>query len=131
MPCVFCEQPWTTGEILVETGVGTVILHSDWAVRGHTMIVSKRHVENLSDLGDSEAAELLQLARSVEDLLLEKTGADRAILMKLGIQTPHLHLHIYPVSSDLDRAAVMRIIDAKTQVPVDEQFVRILKDHLS
>jgi len=130
MPCVFCEQPWTTGEILVETRAGTVILHNDWAVRGHTMIVSKRHVENLSDLGDSEAAELLQLARSVEDLLLEQTGADRAILMKLGIQTPHLHLHIYPVSSSLDRTAVMRIIDAKTQVPVDDQFVRILRDRL-
>ena len=127
---MFCEQPWTTGEILVETRAGTVILHNDWAVRGHTMIVSKRHVENLSDLGDSEAAELLQLARSVEDLLLEQTGADRAILMKLGIQTPHLHLHIYPVSSSLDRTAVMRIIDAKTQVPVDDQFVRILRDRL-
>jgi diadenosine tetraphosphate (Ap4A) HIT family hydrolase len=108
-----------------------VILHDDWAVRGHTMIVAKRHVENLSDLGDSEAADLLNLARSVEDLLLEQTGADRAILMKLGIQTPHFHLHIYPVSSSLDRAAVMNVIDAKTRVPVDEQFVRILRDRLA
>lgn len=131
MSCVFCEQPWTTGEILVETRAGTVILHDDWAVRGHTMIVAKRHVENLSDLGDSEAADLLNLARTVEDLLLEQTGADRAILMKLGIQTPHFHLHIYPVSSSLDRAAVMKIIDAKTRVPADEQFVRILRDRLS
>ena len=131
MACVFCDQPWTTGEILVETRSGTVILHDDWSVRGHTMIVAKRHVENLSELGDSEAAEFIHLARTVEDLLLEQTGADRAILMKLGIQTPHLHLHIYPVKSSLDRAAVMKIIDAKTRVPVDEQFVRILRDRLS
>jgi diadenosine tetraphosphate (Ap4A) HIT family hydrolase len=131
MPCVFCEQPWTTGEILVETRAGTVILHEDWAVLGHTMIVAKRHVENLSDLGDSEATDLLHLARSVEDLLLEQTGSDRAILMKLGVKTPHFHLHIYPLSSSLDRAAVMDIIDAKTRVPVDEQFVRILRDRLS
>lgn len=131
MACVFCDQPWTTGEILVETRSGTVILHDDWSVRGHTMIVAKRHVENLSELGDSEATEFIHLARTVEDLLLEQTGADRAILMKLGIQTPHLHLHIYPVPSSLDRAAVMKIIDAKTRVPVDEQFVRILRDRLS
>ena len=131
MSCVFCDQPWTTGEILVETRAGTVILHDDWAVRGHTMIVAKRHVENLSDLGDSEAAEFIHLTRTVEDLLLEQTGAERAILMKLGIQTPHLHLHIYPLSSSLDRAAVMKIIDAKVKVPVDEQFVRILRDRLS
>ena len=131
MPCVFCNEPWTTGEILIETPAGTVILHDDWAVKGHTMIVAKRHVENLSDLGDSEAADLLHLTRSVEDLLLEQTGSDRAILMKLGIQTPHLHLHIYPVSSALDRRAVMKIIDAKTRVSRDEQFVRILRDRLS
>ena len=131
MACVFCDQPWTTGEILVETRSGTVILHDDWAVRGHAMIVAKRHVENLSDLGDSEAADFIHLARTVEDLLLEQTGSDRAILMKLGIQTPHLHLHIYPVPSSLDRAEVMKIIDAKTRVPVDEQFVRILRDRLS
>lgn len=130
MACVFCEEPWTAGEILVETRAATVILHDDWAVRGHTMIVAKRHVENLSDLGDSDATDLLHVTRTVEDLLLEQTGTDRAILLKLGIQTPHFHLHIYPVSSELDRAAVMKIIDAKVRVPVDEQFVRIMRDRL-
>jgi diadenosine tetraphosphate (Ap4A) HIT family hydrolase len=131
MPCVFCEEPWTAGEILVEERSTTVILHDDWSVRGHTMIVAKRHVENLSELGDSEATEFLHVARTVEDLLLEETGTDRAILLKLGLQTPHLHLHIYPLSSELDRAAVMKIIDGKVRVPVDERFVRILRDRLS
>ena len=131
MLCVFCNEPWTTGEILIETAAGTVILHDDWAVKGHTMIVAKRHVENLSDLGDSEATDFLHLTRSVEDLLLEQTGSDRAVLMKLGIQTPHLHLHIYPVSSELTRAEVQKIIDAKTREPKDEQFVRILRDRLA
>ncbi|MGZ4809225.1 MAG: HIT family protein [Thermoanaerobaculia bacterium] len=131
MPCVFCTDPWNAGEILVETGAATVILHDDWAVRGHTMIVAKRHVENLSDLGDGEATDFLHVVRGVETLLLEETGSDRAIILKLGIQTPHLHLHIYPVSSDLDRSAVMAIIDAKVHVPKDDQFVRLLKDRLS
>jgi diadenosine tetraphosphate (Ap4A) HIT family hydrolase len=131
MACVFCTEPWNAGEILVETRAATVILHDDWAVRGHTMIVAKRHVENLSDLGDGEATDFLHVVRGVEALLLEETASDRAIILKLGIQTPHLHLHIYPVSSGLDRNAVMAIIDAKVRLPKDDQFVRLLRDKLS
>lgn len=130
MPCVFCTDPWNAGEILVETSAATVILHDDWAVRGHTMIVAKRHVENLSDLGDGEATDFLHVVRGVETLLLEETATDRAIILKLGIQTPHLHVHIYPVSADLDRSQVMAIIDARVRVPKDERFVRLLKDKL-
>ena len=55
--------------------------------------------------------------------MLEATGVERAILMKLGIATPHLHLHIYPVSASLDRAAVFGIIDARTRVGRDEAFI--------
>lgn len=65
-----------------------------------------------------------------ERALLEATGAERAILMKLGIATPHLHLHIYPVRASLDRAAVFAIIDAKTRVPRDESFIAKVRAHL-
>ena len=107
------------------------MLHPDSAVKGHSMLVAARHVENFCDLTDSEIHQLGRVQRVCERALLDVTRTDRAILMKLGIQTPHFHLHIYPVSSSLDRTAVMKIIDGKTRVPVDEQFIRILRDRLS
>jgi diadenosine tetraphosphate (Ap4A) HIT family hydrolase len=131
MPCVFCDEPWRAGEVLLETRSAMVILHDDWAVRGHVMIASKRHVENLSDLGDSEAMEMLHVTRTVEGVLLEETGADRAILFKLGILSPHFHLHIYPVSSAQDRAAVMAIIDARVRVEKDDDFVERIRQRLN
>jgi hypothetical protein len=57
-------------------------------------------------------------------VLLQLTGAERAVILKLGIATPHLHLHIYPVSASLDRAAVMDIIDGRVHVERDAAFVR-------
>jgi len=66
-----------------------------------------------------------------ERVLLDATGADRAILMKLGIATPHLHLHIYPVSASLDRATVFAIIDGRTRVDRDERFTARVRDLLS
>ena len=101
----------------------------DWAAqyRGHAMVVAKRHVENVSDLAAGEWAHIAALYARTERVLLELTNADRAIVMKLGIATPHLHLHIYPVSAKLDRAAVMRIIDAEVRADRDEAFVEELR----
>jgi diadenosine tetraphosphate (Ap4A) HIT family hydrolase len=103
------------------------MLHEDWAVPGHAMVVWREHVQNVSDLAEDDAAHLMNVYRSAERVLLEVTGAERAVILKLGIQTPHLHLHIYPIRAELGRAEVMTIIDAKTGVPFDEALVRAVK----
>jgi diadenosine tetraphosphate (Ap4A) HIT family hydrolase len=77
------------------------------------MVVAKPHVQNFSDLMPPERERFAAVHAAAERALLEITGADRAILLKLGIAVPHLHLHIYPVRADLDRESVMRIIDGK------------------
>jgi len=98
-----------------------VLLHEDRAVRGHAMVVWKRHVENISDLTDEEAAHLMRVYRAAERALLEETGAERAVMLKLGIQTPHLHLHIYPVSAALDRTEVKEIVDGRVRDWMSEE----------
>ena len=111
-----------------------VLLHEDRAVRGHAMVVWKRHVENIADLTAAEAAELMRVYRAAERALLAATGADRAVMLKLGIQTPHLHLHIYPVSSALDRDEVMEIIDGRVRdsLSAEEEaaFINDLRERL-
>jgi len=95
------------------------------------MVIWKSHVENFSDLSEYDASHLSQMHHTAERALLDATGADRAVLMKLGIATPHLHLHIYPVSTSLDRAAVFAIIDGRTRVDRDERFTARVRDLLS
>lgn len=121
--CVFCSDPSRAGDVVLEDEHALVVLHEDWACRGHAMVVARRHVENVSDLSADEWSHLSALYARVERLLLAVTGADRAIMMKLGIATPHLHLHIYPISASLDRAAVMRIINAEVREVRDEVLV--------
>lgn len=86
------------------------------------MIVWRAHVENFSDLSEEDALHFARVHRAAEKALLEVTGAERAVLLKLGIMTPHLHLHIYPVSALLDRAQVMAIIDGKTREAREPDF---------
>jgi len=131
MSCVFCNDPRAASEVLSEDDRALVILHEDWAVRGHAMVVWKAHVENVADLTVDEYAHFGSVHHRAERALLAATGADRAILLKLGIATPHLHLHIYPVSASLDRAAVMEIIDARVREPFDQTLIDDLRERLA
>jgi len=131
MSCVFCNDPRAAGEVLREDDRVLVILHEDWAVRGHAMVVWKAHVENVADLTVDEYEHFASVHHRAERGLLAATDADRAILLKLGIATPHLHLHIYPVSASLDRVAVMEIIDARVREPFDQTLIDELRERLA
>jgi diadenosine tetraphosphate (Ap4A) HIT family hydrolase len=95
------------------------------------MVIWKRHVENISALREDELAHFWRVYQNAERALLEITNADRAIMLKLGIAVPHLHVHIYPVRASLDRAAVMDIIEGRTRDARDESFVAAVRRSLT
>lgn len=130
MTCVFCTDPSASGEVVFENGDALVVVHPDWAVRGHLMVASKRHVENPSSLPAGEWAAIAALWHRVEGVLLELTGAGRAVAMKLGIATPHLHVHLYPVSASAGRDEVFAAIEGRSAVAPDPAFVADLRRRL-
>ncbi len=130
MSCVFCTNPREAGEIVFDDGRILVVLHEDWAVRGHAMVVWRGHVENVADLTLDDYVHFAAVHHRAERALLAATGAERAVLMKLGIATPHLHLHIYPVGAALTRDDVFEIVDGRVRAPYDEAFVAEIKERL-
>lgn len=134
MQCAFCASIGNLspfGEIVFEDDRCAVLLHPDSAVAGHAMLIWKRHVENVADLDPMELAHFSALHKRVEEVLLRETGRERAILLKLGLQTPHLHLHIYPVAATATRAAVMAAIDARQQELRPEGFAERIRRALT
>jgi diadenosine tetraphosphate (Ap4A) HIT family hydrolase len=133
--CLFCNEPHAAGDLLFEDARVLVILHDDWAVRGHAMVVWKEHVENVADLPIDDYLHFATIHHRVERALLAATNAERAILLKLGIATPHLHLHLYPVSASLDRDAVMEIIENRVRDSMDDRerqaFINELRERLA
>ena len=124
----------SAADILFEDDDVLVLLHEAWATLGHTVVVAKRHVENSSELPPDAWARVARTFRRVEAAVLAETGADRAILMKLGLMVPHLHLHIYPVSRELSREQVFAIIDGKTRheatTAEKSSFVKALRERI-
>jgi diadenosine tetraphosphate (Ap4A) HIT family hydrolase len=125
--CVFCKDLSAAGGLVFEDDRVWVLLHPDWSPRGHAMVVAKAHVENASDLDESAWLQLARVWHRAERVLLDATGADRAIILKLGIMTPHLHVHIYPMSAQATREEVFDAIEGKKNEPRDEEFVRVVR----
>jgi diadenosine tetraphosphate (Ap4A) HIT family hydrolase len=128
--CLFCGH-LNSLEIVFDDDRVAVALHDDWAVRGHAMVIWKRHVENISQLSEEEVAHFWRVYHRAERALLEVTRADRGVMLKLGIVTPHLHVHIYPVIAALDRGAVMDIIEGRRREARDESFVAAVRRSLT
>jgi diadenosine tetraphosphate (Ap4A) HIT family hydrolase len=128
MSCVLCNPE---GDIVFEDEHAYVAVHEDWAILGHVMIVAKTHVENVSGLDEAAWLHIARVWQRVERALLELTNADRCIVMKLGIMTPHLHLHLYPVGATATRNDVFAAIDMKTRVERDPKFIDALRRHLT
>ena len=131
MTCVFCNDPRAAGDVVFEDDRVLVVLHADWSVRGHAMVVWRKHVENVADLTLDDYVHFAAVHHRAERALLDATGTGRAVLMKLGIATPHLHLHIYPVSAALTRDDVFEILDGRVRAPYDEELVAELKERLA
>ena len=130
MACTFCENPLAVGKIVYEDERCWVLLHHDWSPRGHAMVVAKRHIENASDLDEEEWLHLARVWHRAERVLLDATGAERAIIFKLGILTPHLHVHIYPMSSQHTRDDVFEAFDGKKREAKDDAFVETIRQRL-
>ena len=130
MTCTFCSDLSAAGSLVFEDDRVWVLLHPDWSPRGHAMVVAKRHVENASSLDEDEWLHLTRVWHRAERAILDAAGAERAIILKLGILTPHLHIHIYPMSAAATREDVFAAIDGKSSDPHDETFVSTIRNAL-
>lgn len=113
MTCVFCTDVTQSGEVLSEDERSWVVRHP----QGQLMIVAKRHAENVSDLDEEEWLHLARVWHRAERRLREETKAERVMVMKLGIQTPHLHVHLYPFSSEATRDEVFAAFEGRLTLP--------------
>ena len=98
MSCVFCNDLHAAGTLLSEDDHAWVIRHP----QGQTMVVAKRHVENVSDLEEEEWLHVARVWHRAEKAL----RAERVIVLKLGVQTPHLHLHLHPLPKTATREEI-------------------------
>lgn len=101
--CIFCKI--ANGEIpshtLYEDDMFRVIFDLGPATKGHALILPKDHYDNLWDLGDKEAAQVIPLAKKIAAVMKEELNCDGLNLVQNNNQIAgqtvfHFHTHIIP-----------------------------------
>jgi histidine triad (HIT) family protein len=71
-------------------------------VKGHTLVIPKREVDYIFDLGDDELAGLHLFAKKVAKALKATFPCQRIGVAVLGMEVPHTHIHLIPLQKESD-----------------------------
>ena len=69
---------------------------------GHTLCILKREVDYLFDLNDFEYNKLMNFSKKVANGLKKSVTCRRVALSVVGLEVPHVHVHLIPLNSMSD-----------------------------
>ncbi len=102
--CAFCHPKIITAQFVDETTYFYIIIDHEPRVRGHLLIIPKRHVVKAHELTADEWKELSPIINRVAAVFSKQFGIDQYIFWEkngpLAFQTvPHVHFHVVPATA--------------------------------
>lgn len=69
---------------------------------GHVLVVPKTETDKFFDLSDEYLSEMLVFAKPIAKAIERSFNCNRCGLEVVGLEVPHAHLHLIPISSAND-----------------------------
>ncbi|MCH9633408.1 MAG: hypothetical protein S4CHLAM7_01330 [Chlamydiae bacterium] len=126
--CSFCKPDVLAKQTIYEDDQVVILYNHKPAIRGHCMVIPKRHVERLEDLNEGE---VLAVHEAISNLFratfksYESTGYD--IFQKNGKEAgqsvPHVHVHFLPRKENdyWDIGLYLRLFSAQFQSTLSKE----------
>ena len=83
---------------------------------GHTLCVPKKEVDKLFDLSVSDYQDLMMFSRSVAAALKQVVYSKRIALSVIGLEVPHVHVHLIPINNLTDATFKKKISPSKEEM---------------
>lgn len=104
--CVFCN---IKEDIILESDNCIVVLDKNPVVKGHLLVITKKHFVSLVDIPDDVMLDIMKTIKKMEKRLIEKlkVGIDlkqhyRPFLKEGELVKKHIHFHLIPRSFEDD-----------------------------
>ena len=101
--CIFCKI--IAGEIpatvVYEDGEALVFMDIGPIIKGHALVVSRKHYDPVTETPDDVLAKLHLVAKRIAQAQVNGLGADGVNIMQnngkaAGQEVPHIHVHVIP-----------------------------------
>lgn len=102
---VFCKimNEEIPSKTVYEDEMVKVILDANPRSNGHCLIIPKEHYQDLYDIDSEVLNHIMEVAKDISTLLIEKLGCDGITLEQnngISQEVKHFHLHIIPKYQD-------------------------------
>ena len=129
--CPFCRM--AAGEIqpvtLYEDGDVMAFLDIAPVRRGHTLIITRRHVETFERLPPDLAGKILSLAQQLARRMKEVYGVDRVGFVFTGTDVAHAHAHVVPMHEKTDFTSA-RYITTPGPIEFGSEHLKVAREEL-
>lgn len=71
-------------------------------VKGHVLVVPKKEIDYIFDMEDNLLSNMMLFAKSIAPAIKKAVPCKRIGLSVIGLEVPHAHLHMVPLSSAND-----------------------------
>ena len=95
---------------------------------GHVLVVPKTEVDKLFDLPEEYLSEMLCFAKPIARAIERSFPCNRCGISVIGLEVPHAHMHLVPISSsaDLDFTQSKSKASEKDLLSVQEKILKHL-----
>ena len=83
---------------------------------GHTLCVPKKEVDKLFDLDEESYLALMQFSRRVGVALKQVVPCKRIGLTVIGLEVPHVHVHLIPLNEMADANFQKKVSPSKEEM---------------
>lgn len=95
-----------TGEIpcykVAENADFLAFLDINPLAKGHILVIPKKEVDYIFDLEDELFSRLHLFSKTISIALKKAVACNRIAVVVLGLEVPHAHIHLIPMSTEAD-----------------------------
>ena len=70
--------------------------------KGHTLCILKKEIDYIFDLSSEDYQKLMNFSRKIAIALKKSVNCKRIALSVVGLEVPHVHVHLVPLESMSD-----------------------------
>ena len=70
--------------------------------KGHTLCILKKEIDYIFDLSSEDYEKLMNFSRKIAIALKKSVNCKRIALSVVGLEVPHVHVHLIPLESMSD-----------------------------
>ena len=113
-PCTFCKEEVMQNESVFQSEYFTVLVSFEPVMKGHLLVIPKRHVVKAHELCKEEWADLAAIIPKVVEVFSERLHTDQYIILERNgprayQDVPHVHFHLLPMLPEMP-TEVFRIL---------------------